>query len=178
MGKGEKMKKMVFFCALALLLFLLPACGGDAPAPAPAPATNTAARTIPSSTGEAYVCPAFSMTVAEGWTAGPLNMGMVNVLPKGKNSPGLYFKFEGNGNALGSAEASMENMVKNYNGTAMADVTVSGQVFKRVSYSHGGSSQNMLVAFIHGTKVTLTVEGDGAWENPDIQNMLKSVVLK
>lgn len=168
------MKKTVLMSVFASFLVLLAACGGSSAAPAP----DKAPQETVQSSGEAYDCQAFSMTVAEGWVAGPLNMGMVNVLPKGKSSPGLYFKFEGNGNAAGSAEASMENMVKSYNGTILPDVTVSGQVFKGVSYNYGGSSQTMLVAFIDGTKVTLTIEGSGAWENPDIQKMLKSVSLK
>jgi hypothetical protein len=71
------------------------------------------------------------MTLAEGWAAGPLTFGMmVNVLPKGKVSPGLYFKFEGNGNAAGTAEGSIETLIKNYGGSPMEDSTVAGTGFK------------------------------------------------
>ena len=168
------MKKKLFSLLVVSLMFWLAACGGSGQT---APADEQSAA-VPASNGTVYDCPAFSMILAEGWQAGPLTLGMVNVLPKGKTSPGLYFKFEGNGNAAGSAEASINNMVKQYGGTVLADQIVSGQLFKGVGYTFGGSSQTMLVAFIRGTKVTLTIEGEGAWENPDIRAMLKSVKIK
>ncbi len=109
------------------------------------------------------------MTVAEGWEAGPLTFGMVNVLPRGKVSPGLYFKFEGDGNAAGTAEASIGSMIKNYNGSPMEESAIAGTPFKTTTYSYSGMTQTMHVAFRSGTKVTITIEGANGKENPDIR---------
>ncbi|MBN2345655.1 MAG: hypothetical protein JXO51_04630 [Candidatus Aminicenantes bacterium] len=158
---------------MALVLLSLMACGqsrgGDKGTPAGA-AGNGA--------DEIYECEHFSMTVADGWEAGPLTFGMVNVLPKGKVSPGLYFKFEGDGNAAGSAEASIASMIQNYGGSPMEDASIAGTVFKTTTYTYGGMTQTMHVAFREGTKVTITIEGQEAKSDPGIQAMLKSVVLK
>ena len=128
--------------------------------------------------GEAYDCEKFSLTLADGWKAGPLKMGMVNVLPNGKYSPGLYFKFEGNGNAAGTAEASIESMIERYNGSPMESTTIAGIEFKTTTYSHGGSDQTMHVAFHEGTKITITIEGKDAKNNADIKAMIASLKLK
>jgi hypothetical protein len=166
----------VFPAAFLLLL----ACSGDKPqagepAAAAAPVTGSGSTVV---AGKPYDCTYFAMAVADGWEAGPLTFGMVNVLPRGKVSPGLYFKFEGDGNAAGTAEGSIETMVKKYGGSAMEDTMIAGGGFKTTTYSYSGMTQTMHVAFRNGTKVTITIEGKDAKDNPDIQAMLKSLVLK
>jgi hypothetical protein len=160
---------------LALIAALL-ACGGDKTA---AGTAGTVARkeAVPAA-GAAYDCKYFTMTVAEGWEAGPLTFGMVNVLPRGKASPGLYFKFEGDGNAAGTAEASIGSMIKNYNGSPMAESVIAATPFKTTTYTYSGMTQTMHVAFRNGTKVTITIEGANGRDNPDIRAMLASVAFK
>ena len=98
------MKKIAIVLTLLTVLF---SCGGDkataGDAAGAASAVSGNAGAAPK--GGAYECTYFTMTVSQGWQAGPLTFGMVNVLPRGKVSPGLYFKFEGDGNAAGTAEA-------------------------------------------------------------------------
>ena len=89
---------MKSFFAVLLSIFAiisLAGCGGEKAAePAGGSAVAPAAEAAqPAAKGAAYDCDKFSLTLAEGWEASPLNMGMVNILPKGKMSPGLYFKF-------------------------------------------------------------------------------------
>jgi hypothetical protein len=133
---------------------------------------------IPAAAGRVYDCKYFTMTVAQGWEAGPLTFGMVNVLPKGKVSPGLYFKFEGDGNAAGTAEASIHSMIQGYGGSPMEDTAIAGIAFKTATYTYNGMTQTMHVAFRNGTKITITIEGASARDNPDIQAMLGTLVLK
>jgi hypothetical protein len=156
--KGGSMKKTA--AALVFLTFMAVwfSCGGD---------KGAARKEIAPAAGKAYDCKYFTMTVAEGWEAGPLTFGMVNVLPRGKVSPGLYFKFEGDGNSAGTAEASIAAMIKNYNGTPMAERSIAGTVFKTTTYNYSGM-----------TKITITIEGANAGNDPGIQSMLASVVLK
>lgn len=118
------------------------------------------------------------MTVAKGWAASPLNMGMVNVLPEGKTSPGLYFKFEGEGHAVGTADESIETMITQYQGSAKETASFGGVEFKSTTYTSNGSTQTMYVAFRDGTKITVTLEGDGAKDNPDIHAMLAGLSFK
>jgi hypothetical protein len=128
--------------------------------------------------GTPYDCQKFSLTLAKGWTASPLNLGMVNVLPEGKVSPGLYFKFEGEGNAAGTAEESITKMVKDYKGSPMESTTIDGVEFKSTTYTYNRLVQTMHIAFRNGTKVTITIEGEGAKDNADIKAMLASVKFK
>jgi hypothetical protein len=172
--------KQYFLLVLsAAVIITLVFCGGEKAAKQTDTAADVpAAAEQPSAEGTAYDCQYFSLTLAEGWEASPLNMGMVNVLPKGKTSPGLYFKFEGNGNAAGTAEASIESMIKNYGGSPMESTTIAGVEFKTTTYAYSGMTQTMHVAFRDGTKITITIEGAGAKDNPDIQAMLASLKLK
>jgi len=157
----------------------LAGCGGEKAAePAGAAAETAAASAQPAAKGAAYDCKYFSLTLADGWEASPLNLGMVNVLPKGKMSPGLYFKFEGDGNAAGTAEGSINAMITNYGGSPMASTTIAGVEFKTTTYAYSGMTQTMHVAYVKGTKVTITIEGAGAKDNPDIKAMLAGLSLK
>jgi len=170
------MKKTL--AALFILTFMaaLSCCGNDKNAAGAAGAA--AQKEVVPAAGTAYTCKYFTMTVAAGWEAGPLTFGMVNVLPRGKVSPGLYFKFEGDGNAAGTAEASIASMIKNYNGSPLEETTLAGTIFKTTTYSYSGMTQTMHVAFRGGTKVTITIEGANGRENPDIRAMLASVAFK
>ena len=159
------MRKLAFLFVCVAVLALLGACGGEE--------TATEKAVAPAVDNEF-----FSIKLAAGWQAGPLTSGMVNVLPKGKTSPGLYFKFEGHGNAVGTAEASIQSMIKGYNGSPMEDIEIAGTLFKATTYTYGGSTQTMYVAFREGTKVTITIEGKDGKDNPDIQAMIDSLVLK
>ncbi|MCX6557715.1 MAG: hypothetical protein NTW95_09855 [Candidatus Aminicenantes bacterium] len=174
------MKKTAATLICVAAMVLLPACGsnngaaGEPANPAAAAAKNENAPL----TGEAYDCTYFTITVVEGWVAGPLTFGMVNVLPKGKVSPGLYFKFEGDGNAAGTAEGSIGSMIQNYGGSPMSETTVAGTAFKSTTYSYSGMTQTMHVAYGNGTKITITIEGENGKDNPDIKAMLASLKLK
>ena len=163
-----------------MLLALLFSCGGDkAKAGETAGAAPAAAESKGAAPGGgAYGCAYFTMTVSPGWQAGPLTFGMVNVLPIGKVSPGLYFKFEGGGNAAGTAEASINIMIKNYHGSPSEDTVIAGTVFKTTTYTYNGMTQTMNIAFRNGTKITITIEGVNGKDDPDIKAMLATVVLK
>jgi hypothetical protein len=167
----KKTAAAIGFLAFMAVLF---SCGGEKAAPGAA----TAGQGIPPASGKAYDCKYFAMTVAAGWDAGPQTFGMVNVLPRGKVSPGLYFKFEGDGNAAGTAEAAIGSMIRNYGGSPMAEGAIAGVPFKVTTYSYSGMTQTMHVAFRGGTKITITVEGANAGENPDIRAMLATVAFK
>lgn len=173
------MKKSVLLIACFSLMILMVACGGEKAVEAPAensvaPTQASAPSPIIPDVDNRY----FSLKLAEGWKAGPLTSGMVNILPQGKYSPGLYFKFEGDGNAAGTAEASIKAMISEYSGSPMEDAVFAGTTFKSTTYTYGGSPQTMHVAFRDGTKVTITIEGKDGKDNPDIQAMLKTLVLK
>jgi hypothetical protein len=176
------MKKTVAVLVLLTVTatMLLLACGGDkgnagkASASAAAVAKNATAALA----GKSYECKYFSIIRAEGWDAGPLTFGMVNVLPKGKVSPGLYFKFEGNGNAAGTAEGSINTMIQNYGGSPMEDSIIAGIGFKTTTYAYSGMTQTMHVAYRNGTKITITIEGINAKDNADIKAMLGTMALK
>jgi hypothetical protein len=174
------MNKTIPFLIFLTSMFILPACGGDKGATGQA--AGSAAAAVPTETaamaGTGYDCKYFTMKVAEGWDAGPLTFGMVNVLPKGKVSPGLYFKFEGDGNAAGTAEASIRSMIQNYGGSPMEDTSIAGVGFKTTTYNYSGMTQTMHVAFRNGSKITITIEGANAKDNPDIRAMLGTVSLK
>jgi len=163
--------------ALTLALF---SCGGQkaeetaGPTPSGAPAEKEQA--MPQ--GAPYDCKYFSLTLAEGWAATTEKFGMVNILPTGKISPGLYFKFEGEGNAAGTAEASIASMIQTYGGSPVETTTIAGVEFKTTTYTYSGMEQTMHVAFRQGTKITITIEGLKAKDNPDIKAMLSSFVLK
>ena len=165
------MKKSVAILVFLTVMMVLLSCGKDK-------AGSVAKNESVVFTGKAYDCKHFTMTVAEGWEAGPLTFGMVNVLPKGKISPGLYFKFEGDGNAAGTAESSINSMIQNYGGSPMADTTIAGTGFKITTYTYSGMTQTMHVAYRNGTKITITIEGENAKDNADIKAMLGTVVLK
>lgn len=174
------MKKTIAVLIFLTVITVLPSCGGDkgttgeSADAAGMPAKNE----ITAPAGKAYDCKYFTMTLAEGWDAGPLTFGMVNVLPKGKVSPGLYFKFEGDGNAVGTAEGSINTMIQNYGGSAMEDTVIAGARFKTTTYNYSGMTQTMHVAYRNGTKITITIEGVGARDNSDIKAMLGTVTLK
>ena len=174
------MKKTMAVLGFLMFMAVLFSCGGDkgAVGGAAGPADAVAKSEVAPPAGKAYDCKYFTMTLAEGWDAGPLTFGMVNVLPKGKVSPGLYFKFEGDGNAAGTAEASIESMIKNYNGAPMTESSIAGTAFKTTTYSYSGMTQTMHVAYRNGTKITITIEGVGARDNSDIKAMLGTVALK
>jgi hypothetical protein len=167
---------LVFLTAMTLLL----ACGGEkGAADEPAGSAGTIAKNESAApTGKAYDCKYFTMTLAEGWNAGPLTFGMAIVLPKGKVSPGLYFKFEGDGNAAGTAEGSINSMIQNYGGSPMENTAIAGTGFKTTTYTFSGTTQTMHVAYRNGTKITITIEGVNANDNADIKAMLGTMVLK
>ena len=158
------------------LMVLLSACGDKSASAQPAVASGKSETPTPA--GKAYDCTYFSMNVAEGWEAGPLTFGMVNVLPKGKVSPGLYFKFEGDGHAAGTVEDSIGSMIQNYGGSPMEDTSIAGTGFKTTTYTFSGMTQTMYVAYRNGTKITITIEGPQAKDDPAIQTMIASVKLK
>jgi len=172
-------KAFAMLVFLTVPLWMIPHGGDkDAAGAASSSADAVAKKEIAAPAGKAYDCTYFTLTLAKGWDAGPLTFGMVNVLPKGKVSPGLYFKFEGDGNAAGTAEGSIETMVKNYGGSPMEDSAIAGIGFKTTTYTYSGMTQTMHVAYRNGTKITITIEGVSAKDNPDIKAMLGSVVLK
>jgi len=158
----------------------LAGCGGEKAAePTNAAAAAPAAEAAqPAAKGAPYDCQYFSLTLAKGWEASPEQMGMVNILPKGRMSPGLYFKFEGNGNAMGTAEGSINTMIRDYGGSPMETTSIAGVEFKTTSYSYSGMQQTMHVAFRNGTKITITIEGSGGKDNADIRAMLATLALK
>lgn len=173
------MKKIIALVVCFIAIAALVSCGESKP-------TETAEKIEPTTqgtntgdaaTGNAYDCKYFTMTVADGWEAGPETFGMVNVLPKGKTSPGLYFKFEGPDMA-GTAEESIDGMIKTYNGTPMESTTIAGIEFKTTTYTYSNMFQVMHVAYRNGTKITITLEGEGVRDLPEIKSMLESVVLK
>jgi hypothetical protein len=171
------MKKMTLVLFSLTMMALYPACGNDKGADGQAAATTRKAETA-TPAGKTYDCTYFTMSVAEGWEAGPLTFGMVNILPKGKVSPGLYFKFEGNGNAAGTAEDSIGTMIRNYGGSPMEESSIAGIGFKTTTYTYSGMTQTMHVAFRKGTKITITIEGIAAKDDPGIMAMIASVKLK
>jgi hypothetical protein len=69
-------------------------------------------------------------------------------------------------------------MIADYGGSPMETTLIAGTEFKTTTYSYSGMTQTMHVAFRNGTKITITIEGAGAKENPDIKAMLASVALK
>jgi|GEM_PF-1656061 len=177
------MKRLTVLLMCSMAIALLAACGGKAKEETTAASTAAApAATAPDETkapaGTPYDCDKFSLTLANGWAASPLAMGMVNVLPQGMTSPGLYFKFEGDGNAVGTAEGSIGTMIKDYGGSPMETTMIAGVEFKTTTYAHSGMTQTMHVAFRNGTKITVTIEGAGAKDNADIKAMLASLRLK
>lgn len=171
------MKKTAILLALLGVLF---SCGGgDAKAGiAPGAAVVAAKKEDAAPKSNAYDCNYFTMTVSQGWQAGPLTFGMVNVLPRGKVSPGLYFKFEGDGRAAGTAEGSISITIKNYRGSPMEETVIAGTVFKTTTYNYSGMTQTMNVAYRNGTKITITIEGVNGKDDPDIKAMLATVALK
>lgn len=169
------MKRLITLFVVVLGLAVLVACGGEKAV------TGTAGGTAETAApaGETVDNELLAMTLADGWKAGPVTRGMVNVLPAdGRTSPGLYFKFEGHGNAAGTAEASIQSMIDNYNGSPMLGTMIAGIPFKTTTYTFSKSVQTMHVAFREGTKITITIEGEGAKDNPDIQAMLNSLKIK
>ncbi|MCX6565474.1 MAG: hypothetical protein NTW38_03480 [Candidatus Aminicenantes bacterium] len=172
------MKKLLTILVCLALAFATVACGvkkgEEATASGAAPAKPKDAVAM---SGE-YVCRYFNMTIASGWQASPEKLGMVNVLPNGKISPGLYFKFEGDGNALGTAEESINTMISGYNGSPMGMTTIDGVEFKTTTYTYSGMTQTMYVAYREGTKITVTIEGEGAKDNRDITAMLGTVQFR
>lgn len=180
------MRKHHLAIILLASLAALVACGGnkadDAVKPTASDASPTSAPT-PTATpagelGKPYDCDKFKIALASGWTASPLNLGMVNVLPEGKITPGLYFKFEGDGNASGTAEASIKSMIKTYGGSPMEATIIGGITFMTTTYTYNNMTQTMHVAFRNGTKITITIEGAGAKDDVGIQRTLASVVWK
>ncbi|MBN1273362.1 MAG: hypothetical protein JXB26_13930 [Candidatus Aminicenantes bacterium] len=169
-------KSAIFILCLALIVTMI-GCGGKTSEEA-TPAKETKADETKAAQGKTYECEDFTMTLASDWEASPQTMGMVNVLPKGKTSPGLYFKFEGKGNAVGTAETSINTMINNYNGSPMESATIGNVEFKSTTYAYSGMTQTMCVAFREGTKITITLEGVGAKDNPDIKTMLSTVNFK
>jgi hypothetical protein len=178
------MKKTFSFMLCLGLVLLISACGGkkagEETAGAPAGVSPQPAKTesAPAAQGTPYDCRYFTMTLAADWEASPENMGMVNVLPKGKISPGLYFKFEGDGNAAGTAEASIETMIAKYDGSPMESAEIGGVEFKTTTYAFSGMTQTIYVAFREGTKITITIEGTEGKDNAAIKEMLASVRFK
>ena len=172
------MKKLIIVFVCLALAFATFACGGkkgeEATASGAAPAKPKDAVTM---SGE-YICRYFNMTFASGWQATQEKFGMVNVLPDGKVSPGLYFKFEGDGNAAGTAEESINTMISGYNGSPMGTTTIDGVEFKTTTYTYDRMTQTMYVAYRNGTKITVTIEGEGAKDNRDIKAMLSTVQFR
>jgi hypothetical protein len=153
------MKKTAAILVFLTVIMLLLAYGGDK--------------------ARAYECKYFSMTLAAGWNAGPLTFGQVSVLSKGKNSPSLYLKFDGDGKAVGTAEGSIGITIKNFRGSPMEDTTIAGIGFKTTTYkNYNGMTQTMNVAYRNGTKITITIEGMNAKGNADIKAMLGTVAFK
>ncbi len=118
------------------------------------------------------------MFAASGWQASPENLGVVNVFPTDKNSPGLHFKFEGNGNAAGTAEGAIISMISGYNGSPMRSATIDGVEFKTMTYTHGGRTQPVHAAFRNVTRITITMEGVGAKDLSKIKAVLPTVLFK
>lgn len=176
------MKKIIALVVCFIAIAALVSCSESKPTETaektePAAQGTSAENTGDAVTGNAYDCKYFTMSVADGWEAGPETFGMVNVLPRGKTSPGLYFKFEGPDMA-GTAEESIDGMIKTYNGTPMESTTIAGIEFKTTTYTYSNMFQVMHVAYRNGTKTTITLEGEGVRDLPEIKSMLESVVLK
>ena len=169
------MRKFSTIIMCLALTAAVTACGGQK---AEEGAAAEPAKAKAAAKGTPYECDDFTMTVSEGWQASPQTSGMVNVMPQGRYSPGLYFKFEGSGNAVGTAEESIESMITRYEGSPMESTTIGNVEFKSTTYTYGGANQTMHVAFREGTKITITIEGADAKDNPDIKTMLASVVFK
>lgn len=182
-NKEDKMKKIIALAVCFIAIAALVSCGESKPAETaektetPATQSTSTENTGDAAMGDAYDCKYFTMTVADGWEAGPEQLGMVNVLPKGKISPGLYFKFEGP-YTTGTSEDSINAMIKDYNGTPMESTTIAGVEFKTTTYVFRNMFQVMHIAQRGGTKVTITLEGEGVRDLPEIKSMLESVVLK
>ncbi len=168
--KGGRMKRKIAYLLTITTLVVMASCGGDTGTTGQPPDATPA--------GKNYDCPYFRLILAAGWDAGPATSGMVTILPKGQVSPGLYFKFEGNGNAAGTAAASINSMILNYGGSSMIDTIIGGIGFKTTTYIYSGMTQTMHVAFRNGTKITITIEGAGATDNPAIRSMLGTVAFK
>jgi hypothetical protein len=178
--QGGFMNKAFTVLTILMAVTALIACGskktGETAAAVATPAAAQVQKAAPA--GTPYGCEKFSLTLAPGWAASPLKIGMVNVLPEGKISPGLYFKFEGEGNAVGTAEGSIEEMIKSYGGSPMESTTIGGLEFKTTTYAYSGMTQTMHVAFRNGSKTTITIEGSNGKEIPEIKAMLASVAWK
>jgi hypothetical protein len=177
------MKKIIALAVCFIAIVALVSCGESKPTETdmknetPATQSTSTENTGDVAMGNTYDCKYFTMTLADDWEAGPETFGMVNVLPKGKISPGLYFKFEGP-NTAGTAEESIIGMIKTYNGTPMESTTIAGMEFMTTTYTYSNMFQVMHVAYRDSTKITITLEGEGVRDLPEIKAMLESVVLK
>ncbi len=60
----------------------------------------------------------------------------------------------------------------------MESAAIGGVEFKFTTYVYSGMTQTMYVAFRNGTKITVTTEGPGAKDLPEIKAMLSSVQFK
>ena len=176
MLKGGRMKKVLALTLCLIAVLAAASCGGGNASEKKETQSETANNQTSVAMGSDYDCKYFSMKIAQGWEAGPETYGMVNVLPKGQVSPGLYFKFEPN--SLGTAEQSIENMIKDYKGSPMKNVVIAGAQFAATTYTYNNSPQTMYVAYYNGAKVTITIEGERAQDIPVFKAMLDTLELK
>jgi hypothetical protein len=124
--------------------------------------------------GETYDTEKFSILAPEGWEKMDIPGGVQ--LYKGNDI--MQVSVSGSNVTEAEDKALLEDMSKQYNGTALEEVTMFGVKFFKTSYTANGSDQTMYSGVRNGEQVKIQMSGKDHQNNEAIIAMLESISLK
>jgi hypothetical protein len=124
--------------------------------------------------GETYDTEKFSILAPEGWEKMDIPGGVQ--LYKGNDI--MQVSVSGSNVTEAEDKALLEDMSKQYNGTALEEVIMFGVKFFKTSYTANGSDQTMYSGVRNGEQVKIQMAGKDHQNNEAIIAMLESISLK
>jgi hypothetical protein len=115
----------------------------------------------------------FSLTMAQGWTKMDIPGGVQ--IYKGNDL--LEISLYGINMTEDDDKASMENFIKQYNGTPIETVEMWGLQFKKTACAYNGLNQTLMTCIVGGKQFKVQT-GTKSAENADTTAMINSVKLK
>ncbi|EIC23002.1 hypothetical protein [Thiorhodovibrio frisius] len=119
----------------------------------------------------------FSIMVPDGWKFSDFNNGTIQTY----NGAGTYMvQIEKAGMNMTEQNLldSMAGLVKRYEGTEPEKVEMQGLTFYKTTYEANGRSQSQYSALKDGSKITISLMGKDHQNDPKIQSVMESIVIK
>lgn len=182
------MKKNLWMTLLlAAVLVMFTGCGKDEADPEETQETTKVAESMEEEEmAGVFENDLVKVRLQEGWEVydDGLDMGMMRIRKKGDTDgtgPAIYFVFHGE--MAGKSPCGVDpreevaKFAQEYEGSEMAEVVYNGITYYKTVYDYGGP-QVMMQTKLDGSCIHVKLAGEGAVEDPDIQEMLATVSYK